>query len=127
MKKLFLLFSHRLTQTQEEEARSSFFIEDVVYLPEKLQYLWSEIPADLDSLSDYLTPLKNYLKNYAKKNDIVLIQGDFGATHHMVNFTKEKGLIAIYATTKREVKEHVKENKLVKESIFDFERFRVYE
>jgi len=56
----------------------------------------------------------------------VLIQGDFGAVYHMVNFAKELGLIPIYATTKRESIELKQGNKIIKKSIFKHIKFRKY-
>jgi len=126
-KKLFLLFSHKLTSNQKESVRKLYAAEEFIYLPIELQSLWSKIPPDIENIRDYLAPLKTYLKNSAKREDIVLIQGDFGATYHMVNFAKKMDLVPIYATTKREVQEYMKNEKLVKESIFEFERFREYE
>lgn len=127
MKKLFLLFSHKLTSNQKESARKLYAVEDFIYLPMELQSLWSKVPPNVEKIRGYLAPLKTYLKNNAHKEDIVLIQGDFGATYHMVDFAKKIDLVPIYATTKREVREYIKDKKLIKESIFEFERFRGYE
>ena len=55
MKKMFLLFSHSLTPSQIEDAKSNLGIEKFVYLPEDLQLLWSDIPSDLESLKEYLS------------------------------------------------------------------------
>lgn len=127
MKKLFLLFSHKLISSQEASARELYAVEEFVYLPLDLQSLWSKVPYDIQKIEDYLSSLKIYLQNNANKGDIMLVQGEFGATYHMVDFAKKMDLIPIYATTKREVKEYIKDERLIKESIFEFERFREYE
>lgn len=127
MKKLFLLFSHKLTPTQSKSAQATYGVEDFIYMPLELQSLWSKVPPDIEKIADYLVPLKNYLQKNAKKDDVVLIQGDFGASYHMVRFSKELGLTPIYATTKRRVKEYIQDELLVKESVFEFVRFREYE
>jgi len=127
MKKLFLLISHKLNSSQKESARKLYKVDEFVYLPLDLQSLWSKVPPNIEKIREYLAPLKSYLKSNANNEDIVLIQGDFGTTYHMVDFAKKRGLIPIYATTKREVKEYMKDEKLIKESIFEFERFREYE
>ena len=44
----------------------------------------------------------------------------------MVTFSKNLGLIPIYATTKREVVEEKQGDKIVKKSIFKHIRFRKY-
>jgi len=126
MKKLFLLFSHTLTTAQESDAKATFGVEQFVTLPNELQELWSNVPSELDNLSDYLEPLKNYLTKQTQQGDVVLVQGDFGATYQMVNFVKALGLIAVHATTKRNVVEKVIDDKIVKTSVFEHIRFRSY-
>ena len=127
MKKLFLLFSHTLTPIQEADAKATFGVEEFVELPSELQRLWSNVPSELDNVSDYLEPLKAYLQSESNLDDVVLIQGDFGATYQMVNFVKELGLKAVHATTKRNVVEKSVDDKIVKTSVFEHVRFRVYE
>ncbi|WP_418179167.1 CRISPR-associated protein Csx20 [Aliarcobacter lanthieri] len=127
MKKMFLLFSHKLTQIQKDDAIKSFGIKEFIYLPENLQELFSNIPSDIDSLKEYINPIKGFLKEYSKKDDIVIIQGDFGATFILVNFAKSLGLKPVYATTKRVIQEFEENGKMIKKSIFEHRRFREYE
>jgi len=124
--KMFLFFSHKLTNEQIEDANISLKIYKFISLPQNLQNLWSDIPADLESLDNYLTPFKNYLRLSVKKGDYVLIQGDFGAVVEMVTFAKSLDLIPIYATTKRVSKEIKKDGKIIKISEFKHIRFRKY-
>lgn len=126
MSKMLLLFSHKLTQSQKEDAISSLKVYDFVYLPDDLQELWSNIPADLTNLNNFLMPIKEYIKNNAKVNDIILTQGDFGAVYEMVNFTKNLGLIPVYSTTKREIKTEEIDGKIVKSSVFEHIKFRKF-
>ncbi len=126
MRQLFLLFSHKLTPAQESDAKESLGVTHFVTLPEELQNLWSNIPPTLENLSDYLTPLKEYIINKSQKGDIVLIQGDFGGCYEMVNFVKSLGLKAVYATTKRDVVEKEIDGKMVKTSVFEHIRFREF-
>lgn len=102
---LFLIFNHQITQKQEADAFISLDVKKVVCLPDELKNLWSQIPPDLPKIGGYLEPLKNWLARQAKKNDYVLIQGDFGACFILVNFAFEIGLIPIYSTTEREADE----------------------
>ena len=95
-------------------------------LPESLQTLWSNIPPDLNDISTYLEPLKKYLQKVIKLNDIVLVQGDFGATCQIATFVKSLGAKAVYATTKRDVVEIKKGDKIEKKSIFEHVKFREY-
>ena len=126
MKKLFLFFSHTLTTAQEEDATATFGVEQFVPLPSELQVLWSNIPSELEDVSDYLAPLVTYLKEQSTQNDVALIQGDFGATYYMVNVVKNLKLRVVHATTKRNVVEKVIDDKIVKTSVFEHVRFRVY-
>lgn len=127
MKQMFLLFSHKLTLSQEEDAINSLKVEKFIPLPKNLQDLFSNIPNDLDSLNNYLKPIKEFLKDYSINDDIALIQGDFGATYILVNFAKSLKLKAVYSTTKRVTQEFEEDGKIIKKSIFEHERFREYE
>lgn len=126
MKKMFLLFSHTLTSEQKEDAQGSLGVEEFVTLPSDLQGLWSNVPATLDDLSDYLEPLQSYFKNNLQTDDVVLVQGDFGATFTMVNELKSLGARVVHATTQRDVVEKTVDNKIIKTSVFKHVRFRSY-
>lgn len=126
MKKMFLLFSHTLTQSQIDDAKENLAIEEFISLTSDLQTIWSNIPSDMVLLNDYLLPFRNYLVENSEHEDVVLIQGDFGAVYQMVNFAKTLGLKTVYATTRRVIEEVVIDNKTVKKSIFEHRRFREY-
>lgn len=126
MKQLFLIFSHILTDEQKKDAKTSLHVDKFITLPPDLQRLWSNIPEDKKKLSTYFEPLQRYMKLYAKKDDIVLIQGDFGGVYDMVNFAKSIGLIPVYSTTKRKVKEQIINNTIKKTSTFKHVLYRKY-
>ncbi len=125
-KKMFLLFSHALNFAQKEDAKTSLGIEEFVALPEELQVLWSNVPPELESLTEYLEPLQSYIMATARKKDVFLVQGDFVACYVMLNFLKELGYEAVASTTKRNVVEKEKDGKIVKTSIFEHVIFRRY-
>lgn len=128
MKKMILLFSHKLTQRQIEEAKESFDVQEFLRLPTELQAVWSAIPADEESITSLLAPIKEFLSLQSNREDIVLIQGDFGAVYHLVNYAKELNLKPLYATTQRRTQEYINEKgENVKKSIFEHRRFREYE
>lgn len=127
VQKLHLLFNHALTEDQFSDAKASLLCDVVVSLPKNLQELWSNVPPDLESLEKYLELIKEYIYANAKKDDFVLIQGDFGATYIMVNFLKNLGAKPIYSTTSRDAIEIKEGDKIIKKSIFKHERFREYE
>jgi len=126
MKKMFLLFSHTLTNEQIEDAKKSLGVGEFVSLSDDLQKLWSNIPPDITDLDSYLKPIKNWLQNRVSKEDYVLIQGDFGATCKMVAFVKEIEAKAVYATTKRDVQEKKVDGKIIKTSVFKHIIFREF-
>ena len=128
MKKIALLFSHQLTETQKEELHDSWDVDEFIALPKQLQQTWSNMSPDIESVNTLLEPIKTFISHTLEKGDIVLIQGDFGAVYSMVNFAKSLELIPVYATTKRRVSEYKnEEGEMVKKSIFEHRRFRKYE
>lgn len=127
MTKLFLFFSHEITEKQKIDAKESYDIKEFITLPEELQYKWSNIPADLDSIKEFLLPFKKWLTQEASKGDYMLIQGEFGAVYFIVNWAFENGLIPIYSTTERKSKEVSDGEKIKSVKIFEHKRFRKYE
>jgi hypothetical protein len=124
---LFLIFNHRVTPLQEEDARRSLGVDRIVEPPEDLKGLWQQVPAEPEIIDGYLAPIKEWLRDHAQKGDYVLIQGDFGACFIMVNFAMGQGLIPIYSTTEREAAEEHRENGTVKiVHYFQHRRFRRY-
>ncbi len=126
-KKMLLLFSHKLDNIQKTDAKKSYNVEEFISLPQNLQNIWSTVPTDIVNLSEYLQPLKDFVKQNFKKDDIALIQGDFGASYMMIHFCKNLGLVCVYAKTKREVEEVVVDGTTVKKSIFKHKGYREYE
>lgn len=127
MSKLFLLFSHEITDKQKEDAKESLNINQIIKLPETLQQKWSNIPAELESLKEYMLPFKNWLAENVNKDDYILIQGEFGAVYFIVSWAKNNNLNPVYSTTERISKE-VNDGERVKSvKIFEHRRFREYE
>lgn len=124
---MLLLFSHQLTEEQKNDAKKNWNIDEFIYLPVSLQTLWSNINPDLEELDTTLTPIYDFVAQHTKTNDLVLIQGDFGACFLMVNYVGSEGMIPVYATTKRSVEEYMEDGKSVKKTIFEHVRFREYE
>ncbi len=128
MKNLFLLFSHRLTEVQKQDAYRSLGISEIKYLPDNLQNIWSNIPPTSELVvKEHLKPIFEYLANTAENQDIVLIQGDFGATYETVTFCKNIGLIPVYATTERKsIEQQNEDGTVTTQRIFQHIHFRKY-
>lgn len=125
---MLLLFSHQLTDSQKDDARNNWDVKQFLALPKELQNIWSNIDPNLEKLEAYLLSVYAFIEDEGNEKDLVLIQGDFGASYLMIKFAKEKNLIPLYATTQRRVKEMKNENgKMEKRSIFEHRRFRRYE
>ena len=105
MKKLFLLFSHKLTDDQIDEAENKLGVNEIIYLPENLQELWSMVLPEGELNLERLRKITDWIRNNANKDDYILIQGEYGSTYYLVDFAFEMGVIPIYSTSKRVYKE----------------------
>lgn len=128
MRKLYLLFSHRLTDEQRKQALEQLKVKEIKYLPEPLQKAWSNVPPDVPYINDYLAPIKEWLDSEADPGDYVLVQGDFGAAYIMVNWAFSKGFVPVYSTTERAAEEKMGPDGEVQLSRrFSHVRYRLYE
>jgi hypothetical protein len=114
MPDLYLIFNHSITENQKKDALNNLKVERIETLPTFLQDIWSQVPPDLTSLSAYLEPIRNWLREKAVIGDYVLIQGDFGACYLLVRFALDRGLIPVYSTTDRIAKEEIQPDGTVK-------------
>lgn len=126
MAQLFLLFSHQLTKNQEMDAKE-LGIKSFISMPPPLKDIWSSIPPKLKGLNPLLEPIRDWLLKTAEVGDYLLIQGDFGATYLMVDWSLKRGFRPIYATTQRRVVEELGEDGvMMKKSWFVHVQFRSY-
>ena len=124
MKTLFTLINHTLTSEQEEDARRNLNVDKFVNITDAR---WSDIDPSEKSTIKFVEVYKDKLKKQAKAGDVLLVQGDFGATYNMIRFAKNMGLIAVYATTNRIASEQVENGKVVIKREFKHARYREYE
>lgn len=124
MKTFFTLMNHTLTSEQEEDARKNLNVDKFINITDAM---WSDIDPSEKSIIKFVEVYKDKLKKQAKVGDVLLVQGDFGATYNMIRFAKNMGLIAVYATTNRIVSEQVENGKVVIKREFKHARFREYE
>ena len=123
MKTLFILMNHTLTLEQEEDAKENLKIEKFVNIADAK---WSDIDPFEKSVVNVINIYKDRLTQQASAGDVLLVQGDFGATYNMINFAKNIGIKTIYATTKRIAQELTIDGKLVTRREFKHEKFREY-
>mgnify|MGYP000919214596 FL=1 len=124
MKTLFTLINHTLTSEQEEDARKNLNINKFINIADAT---WSDIDPSEKSVIKIVEIYKYRLRLQAKAGDVLLVQGDYGATYNMIRFAKNMGLIAVYATTNRIVSEQVENGKVVIKREFKHAKFREYE
>jgi len=126
-KSMFLLFSHQLTIDQQESARTEYGVTSFHQPPEAVQAVWSQFSPDADQLAPILQPVEAWLEQHAQKGDLVLIQGDFGATFLMINHALSLELIPVYATTQRQARDTLlSDGRIETTHVFKFKRFRIY-
>lgn len=128
--RLFLVFSHQITDKQKKDALLSLRVPNhhIVALPDELRMCWSSVPTERTlSFSEHLRPITHWLREKSRTGDYVLIQGEFGAVFHLVNFCRRHGLTPLHSTTKRRVVEQTNASgEVEKRSIFDHVAFREY-
>jgi hypothetical protein len=125
---LHLLFSHALTPEQQADAGASLGVSRIQSLPADILPQWQQVPPDLERLYSYAQPFRDYLDQEAGEGDYALISGDYGLSFLMVQYARSKGLVPIYATTRREtVEEHQPDGSINIKRTFRHERFRYYE
>lgn len=122
-----VLMNHTLTEDQKSDALQTFQTTDFIVPPSDIARIWSNIPADSKTLDPVLAPAKRWLETVGKAQDIVLIQGDFGAVFDMVLFAFDKNLVPVYATTERTAVETINDDGRVEITrIFRHRMFRKY-
>lgn len=126
-KNLILVFSHEISIEQKDDAVREFGITDFIAMPNEIKQLWGNIPPQLEGLKEYVCKIEEWLLKVAKTGDYILIQGDYGATFILVQFSFENGFVPVYATTKRKAIEKLFDNGEVRiERVFKHVRFRKY-
>ena len=124
-KRALLLFSHQLTDNQEKELIKDFEVKKIVSLTSELQEMWSNVSIKKNYMEN-LKKIKEYIKNNFNKNDVMLIQGNWGYTYNLVKWSIDNELIPVYSYTERNVEE-IKDGENVKKiSYFKHIKFIKY-
>ncbi|ACV38989.1 CRISPR-associated protein Csx20 [Leptotrichia buccalis] len=125
-KKVLLVFSHQLTENQKKELVEEYKVKEIKNLPEELQNMWSNVSIK-KNYKENLEKIKKFIKENFNKDDIILIQGNWGYTYNLVKWSIENELIPVYSYTERNVEE-IKEGEIVKKiSYFEHVKFVKYE
>ena len=125
-RKALLLFSHQLTENQEKELVENFKVKKIVSLSSELQEMWSNVSIK-KNYKENLEKIKKYIEENFNENDVILVQGNWGYTYNIVEWSIEKKLVPVYSYTERNVEE-IKDGENVKKiSYFKHVKFIEYE
>lgn len=127
-RRAFFVLSHSPTPAQEEELFKVWQVHEVVLLPEPLKSLWAQVPSEASSVELHLSPILEWLEKESAPGDLIVVQGDFGATFGVASWALGRGLVPVYATTERIMEETVQpDGTVLLKRIFRHVRFRPYE
>lgn len=127
MTKMFLLFSHKLLESQKKEAMLRFNVDEFIKLPDRLQNSWSDVPPQGDILKGYLDEIINFINLNKSERNYALVEGEYGVTYAMVRWCIKNGIIPIYAAAKRVYKSVCNNDGSIREMhIFRHVAFRLY-
>lgn len=126
MKNFIVLMSHDMSKEQKLDAQNSLDISNIVEAPKNIKSIWANINpvGNLDQAE--LSKITNWIEQNSNTDDYILVQGEFGATFYIVDYCFKKGLIPVYATTKRRVTETREGDKVITNRIFVHEGYRKY-
>lgn len=125
--KVFVIMAHPLTSEQIKELQTLYQPEEIIPLPEDLKTLWMNIPPHGPWNEEWIEGILTWLKSLMKPGDIVIVQGEYGATHFLVNWLKQYGISSYYATTERQVIEtQLEDGSIEVRRIFRHVNFREY-
>ena len=124
-KKALLVFSHEMTENQEKELNEVYNVEKIEKLPKDLQEIWSNVSIEKNYKENF-EKIKKYVEENFNKNDVILIQGNWGYTYGLVKWSIEKGLIPVYSYTERNVEEIKDGENIKKISYFKHVKFVKY-
>lgn len=124
MNKAYCLLNHELTDLQIVELKNDYSLTDIIYPNEDIKKLWMQLPF-VDYTKSFFSRILKWLDN-TTKGDVLIIQGEFGATFALVDYCLNKSLIPIHSVTKRVAKERRDGEKVHREYEFEHIRFRRY-
>ena len=126
MTHIYILLNHSLTERQVDELHQSYGNDaQLVYPPETIKIFWSQIPVTSSLPKEPMQEIVKWLSS-ACANDVLLVQGDYGATFMLVDYALKNGLIALYAVTQRVAQEQKNGEQVMRQYVFEHECFRKY-
>lgn len=128
--RMLVLLNHALTEEQKKDAQVNLGVVSFVEPSQDIRSIWSNIIPEGGLNNEYGKQLKkviDWIQVNSMRDDYVLVQGEFGATYYVITYCIINGLIPIYATTRREAVEVIREDGSVeKKQVFRHVQFREY-
>jgi hypothetical protein len=130
MKKMYVAFSHQLTDAQKRDAAVSLNVETFVYPSADIQKLISNIPSDMKPHEVREIAVSAVLEALTEKCDYFFIAGQVELVHYAleriykINFHGINGITAVNSLTERQSVETEMNGVVTKTSIFNHVRWR---
>ena len=126
MKKAYCLLNHTLTENQIKDLYEEWGIQEIIYPQEQLSVKWSQIAPGKTLDYGLIYEVCSWLAG-AEKEDVIVVQGEYGSTFCIVDYSLKNGLVPVHAVTKR-VATEMREGEIVtRKYIFEHCCFRKYE
>lgn len=126
-KSFIVLTNHDLTDRQRTEAMEEFGCSKIVLPPQGIRYFWAHVPPRGELTKTGIGDVIDFLEKTSQTGDLVLVQGEFGATFFTVDYCFKKGLIPVYSTSERVYDETInRDGSVARYHNFKHIRFRMY-
>ncbi len=125
MPKSHILLNHTLTPRQSQELKENFSVSDIVIPSQEISDFWQQIPIKAEINEELLKPILEWL-SAMQAGDILVIQGEFGATFALTDWALKKGLKVLHSVTERVATESRKGELVERGYVFEHRKFREY-
>lgn len=125
MKKAYCLMNHILTPRQEAELRDRYGVETVLCPDKALSQKWEQIPVAKKLDAGIVEAVVSWLSG-SGSGDILVVQGETGSTFMLADYALKRGLVPLYAVTKRVETEEVDGETVRRHYVFEHVCFRTY-
>lgn len=126
MTHIYILLNHSLTDRQTAELHKTYGDDAVLEYPSaEIKAFWSQVPTEPTLPQNEIDRIVQWL-SHAKPDDVLIIQGEYGATFYLVSLALKRKMKALYAVTKRVNTETREGEKVLRSYVFEHVCFREY-
>lgn len=123
--KIILFSSHTIDEEQRLELLNLYGVNEVIYLPEELQKIWSNVYLDENYYTN-MELLVRFMLKTLNEGDCIVVQGNWGYVYRIVTVAKENNIIPLYAFTLRDGEDKIINGEKVRISKFKHVKFVEY-